>query len=58
MVRKGRTWFEGAKYHVTSRGIRRSYLFFEEKDYKIYLELLEDTKKHLPIFIPYLLPFD
>ncbi|MDR6121534.1 putative transposase [Bacillus sp. SLBN-46] len=51
MVRKGRTWFEGAKYHVTSRGIRRSPLFFEEKDYKKYLELLEDTKSTYPFFL-------
>ncbi|WP_286229731.1 transposase [Neobacillus mesonae] len=43
MARNGRIWFEGAKYHVTSRGIRRSSLFFDDEDYQKYLSLLEAT---------------
>lgn len=48
MVRNVRVWFEGAKYHVTSRGIRKSALFFEESDYKRYLSLLEETMDAYP----------
>jgi REP element-mobilizing transposase RayT len=51
MVRKARTWFEGAKYHVTSRGIRRSSLFFEEEDYEKYLTLVEETKTSYPFVL-------
>lgn len=51
MARKMRTWFEGAKYHVTSRGIRRSSLFFEDEDYQKYLTLIEETKGRYPFFL-------
>lgn len=51
MVRKVRTWFEGAKYHVTSRGIRRSSLFFEDEDYKKYLSLIEETRDRYPFIL-------
>lgn len=45
MVRHNRLWFAGAKFHVTSRGIRRSQLFFEDEDYEKYLSLLEETRR-------------
>lgn len=51
MVRNARTWFEGAKFHVTSRGIRRSSLFFEDEDYEKYLVLLEEIKVTYPFVL-------
>lgn len=48
MVRSARLWFKGAKYHVTSRGIRRSTLFFDNDDFEKYLALLEETKERYP----------
>ncbi|WP_066067375.1 transposase [Neobacillus soli] len=48
MVRSVRTWFEGAKYHVTSRGIRKSSLFYEDEDYQKYLAIVDNTKTHYP----------
>ena len=48
MARKARLWFEGAKYHVTSRGIRRSSLFFEDEDFKKYLAYIEETRNRYP----------
>ncbi|MFL6562930.1 MAG: transposase [Bacillus sp. (in: firmicutes)] len=48
MVRRVRPWFKGAKYHVTSRGIRRSSLFFDDDDFKKYLALLNETKERYP----------
>ena len=51
MVRSVRTWFQGAKYHVTSRGIRKSPLFFEEEDYLKYLALVKETKERYPFIL-------
>ncbi len=48
MARPARNWFEGAKYHVTSRGVRRSALFFDDKDYQKYLSLLAETMNSYP----------
>ncbi|MFP5113751.1 transposase [Bacillaceae bacterium C204] len=48
MVRSARLWFKGAKYHVTSRGVRRSTLFFDNDDFEKYLALLEETKERYP----------
>jgi putative transposase len=48
MVRAVRPWFKGAKYHVTSRGIRRSSLFFDDNDFEKYLALLNETKEIYP----------
>lgn len=48
LVRQVRTWFAGAKYHVTSRGIRRSSLFMEDEDFTKYLEIIEETKERYP----------
>lgn len=41
MARKPRIWYEGAKYHITCRGNRRSNLFLDNKDYEVYLKILE-----------------
>nr|WP_066368637.1 transposase [Neobacillus fumarioli] len=48
MARAVRTWFAGAKYHVTSRGIRRSSLFMEEGDFERYLSFIGETKSKYP----------
>ncbi|MEB6548673.1 transposase [Heyndrickxia sporothermodurans] len=48
MPRKPRIWFEGAKYHITSRGIRRSNLFFDDQDRSMYLYLLREAMGKFP----------
>jgi putative transposase len=48
LPRKQRNWFPGAKYHITSRGIRKSTLFYDPGDYQVYLKLLRETKKKYP----------
>lgn len=44
MGRKRRSWFPGAKYHITSRGNNRSTLFYDDEDRMKYLTVLEETK--------------
>ena len=44
MGRKRRTWFHGAKYHITSRGNRKSSLFYDDEDRTKYLRLIKETK--------------
>ncbi|MDR7078890.1 REP element-mobilizing transposase RayT [Neobacillus niacini] len=44
MGRKRRAWFQGAKYHITSRGNRKSSLFYDDDDHTKYLSLLKETK--------------
>lgn len=51
MGRKNRNWFPGAKLHITSRGIRRSPLFFEDEDYLEYLSLIAETKSRYPFIL-------
>ncbi|QCJ44200.1 transposase [Bacillus sp. S3] len=51
MARRIRLWFEGAKYHVTSRGIRKSSLFFEDKDFGRYLAYIEETRERHPFHL-------
>jgi putative transposase len=48
MVRSVRSWINGAKYHVTTRGIRKSPLFYEENDFEKYLEFLEEIRERYP----------
>ncbi|WP_042354051.1 transposase [Bacillus rubiinfantis] len=48
MVRQTRVFYQGAKFHVTSRGVRKSPLFFEEQDYEKYLSLLHETREKYP----------
>ena len=45
MARKPRIEFEGAFYHVITRGNQRQKIFRDEKDYKKYLEILSEYKK-------------
>ncbi|WP_141604343.1 transposase [Terrilactibacillus laevilacticus] len=51
MARKNRVWFPGAKYHITSRGIRKMPLFYDDEDRKEYLRLLEETKCRTPFYL-------
>lgn len=45
MARQLRVGFEGAFYHITSRGNLREKVFFEDKDREKFLEILEKTKE-------------
>lgn len=51
MPRKKRIWFPGARYHITSRGIRRKPLFYDDDDRLEYLRLLEETKLIHPFIL-------
>ena len=43
MPRKARIQFEGARYHVMSRGNRREFILGDDDDKKLFLETLEQT---------------
>jgi REP element-mobilizing transposase RayT len=45
MARKPRIEFEGAFYHVITRGNHRQKIFREDDDFKRYLEIVSDYKK-------------
>lgn len=49
MARQLRIEFEGAVYHVTSRGNERKNIFFSKTDYKKFLEYLAEAKNKLNI---------
>ncbi len=51
MSRKHRAWYQGAMYHIASRGNRRSELFYNDIDRKAYLEILEETRFFHPFYI-------
>ncbi|MGJ9459649.1 hypothetical protein [Oceanobacillus sp. CF4.6] len=44
MSRKQPVWHPDTMYHITSRGNRKSALFYDEIDRKAKLELLEETR--------------
>jgi putative transposase len=48
MGRKRRAWFPGAKYHITSRGNRKSTLFYDDEDRMKYLSFLKESKNRFP----------
>ncbi|MEK7699881.1 MAG: transposase [Planctomycetota bacterium] len=45
MARQLRIVFEGAFYHITSRGNLRDRIFFDDKDREMFLEILKKTKE-------------
>lgn len=45
MARQLRIEFEGAFYHITSRGNLRDRIFFDDKDKEMFLEVLKKTKE-------------
>lgn len=51
VARKPRIWFEGAMYHITSRGNRQSALFYDNKDRVVYLKLLEEVRGYYPFIL-------
>jgi putative transposase len=51
LPRKRRSWFPGAKYHITVRGIRRTNLFHDKEDRDFYLALLEEAKDRYPFIL-------
>lgn len=51
MARRARIWFTGAKYHISSRGIRRNSLFYDDEDYEMYLDLIAETRNNYPFIL-------
>lgn len=43
MATPKRIWFEGALYHITTRGNNKECIFLGEKDYEEYLKILEEA---------------
>ena len=58
MSRIARIILEGVPYHVTQRGNGRQQVFSEDRDYRLYLDLLRDScqKERLPIWAYCLMP--
>jgi putative transposase len=58
MSRIARIVLEGVAYHVTQRGNGRQQVFFEDRDYRLYLDLLRDVcqRERLPIWAYCLMP--
>ena|SRR3989338_442997 len=46
MARPLRIQYEGALYHVTCRGNERKVIFKDNRDKKVFLDLLSDGLKH------------
>ena len=57
-MRLPRVYVEGAIYYITCRGAHNDSLFRDEKDYRIYIELLEKYRKeyNFKLFAYVLLP--
>jgi putative transposase len=51
LPRQKHPWYTGAKYHITSRGVRRTNLFHDNEDREIYLSLLELAMKLYPFIL-------
>lgn len=51
MGRKPRIWYPGATYHITSRGNRRSAIFYDDADRLKYLALLSEVHQEFPFKI-------
>ena len=45
MSRIARVTLEGIPYHITQRGNARQQVFFDARDYQLYLDLLQDRSK-------------
>ncbi|MBP1971091.1 REP element-mobilizing transposase RayT [Virgibacillus natechei] len=48
MPRKKRIWVPDSFYHVISRGNRREFLFKDEYDYTIFLQMLASINEKIP----------
>lgn len=58
MSRISRIHLEGVPYHLTQRGNARQQVFFEDRDYLLYLDLLKHNcrEEHLSIWAYCLMP--
>ncbi|SDZ33959.1 REP element-mobilizing transposase RayT [Evansella caseinilytica] len=43
-----RAWYPGAIYHVISRGVRRTPIFLEQRDFEKFITILNDTLLYSP----------
>lgn len=43
MTTKKKIWYPGAIYHVIDRGNRKDVIFIDKEDFKVYLNILENT---------------
>ncbi|MGM7703033.1 transposase [Pseudalkalibacillus sp. Hm43] len=48
MPRQPRVWYPGAEYHITTRGNRKTPLFYDSQDRHIYLKYLSETRTQYP----------
>jgi REP element-mobilizing transposase RayT len=56
MGNKKRIWYQGAVYHITTRGNRRTDIFRDEEDYQVYLTILKEAQeRYLYILYSYCL---
>lgn len=46
MTNPARIWYPNASYHITSRGNRKSNIFKEDKDFKVYLGIIKEAIEH------------
>lgn len=44
LPRQPRVWYPGAEYHITTRGNRKTPLFYDAQDRHIYLKYLSETR--------------
>ncbi|WP_442596860.1 transposase [Neobacillus sp. D3-1R] len=51
MARRHRIWFPGASYHITARGNRKFFIFYDDKDHQQYLSILKETQEQLPYYL-------
>jgi REP element-mobilizing transposase RayT len=51
LSRSHRIWFPGATYHITSRGNRKSIIFYDDFDHIAYLEFLEEARSYWPFIL-------
>jgi putative transposase len=51
LPRRPRAWLPGAKYHITSRGIRKMSLFEDDEDRYKFLHLIEETRYTYPFIL-------
>jgi len=51
LSRKLRYWYPGAMYHVTSRGNRKSAIFYDDPDRFAYLDILREAQNDFPFYL-------
>lgn len=51
MPRPHRIQFHNAHYHVMNRGLNKNLIFFNDKSYKIFLEILEEACEKFSVIV-------